>query len=143
MKTSTASSRAAKAAAAKAAATARANALKERAASSRTGGALGGFMDFVREQGVIGLAIGLVLGTQVKAVVDQLVRSFIDPLLKILLPGSGTLTEKTFSWTQFGKTADFGYGAFLSVMISFISIAAIIYFLVKGFGLDKLDKKKE
>lgn len=137
------STRAAKAVAAKAAATARANTLKRAAATTPAGRHLGGFMGFVREQGVIGLAIGLVLGTQVKTVVDQLIASFINPLLGLVLPGKGNLVDKTFSTSLGDKSASFGYGAFLSVLLSFVIVAAIIYFVVKGLKLDKLDKKKD
>ncbi len=104
---------------------------------------LNGFMTFVREQGVVGLAVGLVLGTQVKTLVDQIVASFLNPLLGLILPGSGTLAQKTFSLTFLSKTADFGYGAFISVLISFLAVAAVVYFVVKGLKLDKIDKKKE
>ncbi len=106
-------------------------------------GHLSGFMNFVREQGVVGLAVGLVLGTQVKTVVDQMVASFITPLLGLLLPGEGDLVNKTFHLSLNAKGADFGYGAFISVIISFLIVAALVYFLVKGLRLDKLDKKKE
>lgn len=138
-----AKTRATKAAAAKAAATARANTLKQAAITNPAGRHLGGFMGFVREQGVVGLAVGLVLGTQVKTVVDQLIASFINPLLGLLLPGKGNLVDKTFSISLGDKTSNFGYGAFMSVLLSFIIVAAIIYFVVKGLKLDKLDKKKE
>src|SRR5690606_36516437 len=118
-----------------AAAVSRAQALRE----TRTGKHLGGFMDFIREQGIIGLAIGLVIGVQVKAVVDSLVASFINPLVGLILPGSGRLSDKTFSLTIGGNTQNFTYGAFTSVFISFLVIAAVIYFVVKGLKLDKLD----
>lgn len=118
-------------------------ALKARAATTKTGGTIGGFMGFIREQGVVGLAVGLVLGTQVKTLVDQIVTSFINPLLGLILPGGGNLAQKTFSLTISGKTADFGYGAFLAVFISFVTVAGVVYFAVKGLKLDKLDKKKE
>jgi large conductance mechanosensitive channel protein len=101
-----------------------------------------GFMSFVREQGVIGLAVGLVLGVQVKAVVDQLVASFVNPVIGLLLPGSGGLPEKTFTLSVAHKQAVFAYGAFIAVMISFTTVAAVVYFCVKGLQLDKLDKKK-
>ncbi len=104
---------------------------------------LGGFMTFVREQGVVGLAVGLVLGTQIKMLVDQIVASFINPLVGLILPGDGTLAEKTFSLSLRGKTADFTYGAFLSALISFLAVAGVVYFVVKGLKLDKIDKKKE
>jgi large conductance mechanosensitive channel len=99
---------------------------------------LQGFVDFVREQGVVGLAVGLVLGTQIKTLVDQLVISFVNPLVGLLLPGGGSLQEKAFGIND----QTFKWGAFVSQLISFLIVAAIIYFVVKGLKLDKLDKKK-
>lgn len=101
-----------------------------------------GFMNFIREQGVVGLAVGLVLGVQIKAVVDSLIASFINPILGLVLPGSGDLNKKTFTIVLGDKTAIFAYGAFLSVLLSFIVVALVVYFLIKGLRLDKLDKKK-
>ncbi len=106
-------------------------------------GPISGFMDFIRQQGVVGLAIGLVIGTQVKALVDQLVVSFINPVLGLVLPGQGDLTKKTFSFSFNEKVAIFTYGSFLNVLISFIAVAAVIYFIIKGLKLDKLDKPKD
>lgn len=105
-------------------------------------GWLQGFTDFVREQGVIGLAIGFVLGAQVKTLVDQLVASFINPFLGLLLPGKGSLAEKQSSLTWFGKTADFAWGAFVFQLISFFIVALVVYFVVQRLKLDRLDKKK-
>lgn len=106
---------------------------------------LRGFMDFIRQQGVIGLAIGLVIGTQVKVLVDQMIISFVDPLLGLVIGGGGTLREKVFSIhiDRFGKSAEFAWGAFVYVLIDFVIIAAIIYFVFKGLKLDRLDKKKD
>lgn len=100
---------------------------------------LQGFVDFVREQGVIGLAVGLVLGAQIKSLVDQLVLSFVNPLVGLMLPGEGALQEKAFHVSD----QTFKWGAFISQFISFLIVSAIVYFLVKGLKLDKLDKKKE
>lgn len=104
---------------------------------------LQGFVDFIREQGVIGLAVGLALGTQVKTLVDQIIISFVNPSVGLLLPGKGTLAEKVFHMSFRDKGADFAWGAFASQLLSFVVVAAIIYFVVKGLKLDKLDKKKE
>jgi len=103
---------------------------------------LQGFVDFIREQGVVGLAVGFVLGTQVKTLVDQLVTSFINPLLGLILPGSGKFIDKSWSLTLNGKTQDFAWGAFGFQLISFVIVAFIVYFGVKGLKLDKLNKKK-
>lgn len=103
---------------------------------------LQGFTDFVREQGVVGLAIGFVLGAQVKTLVDQLVASFINPLLGLLLPGKGSLSDKTFSMSWSDKTADFAWGAFVFQLISFMIVALVVYLIVHRLKLDKLVKKK-
>ena len=103
---------------------------------------LDGFLDFIRRQGVIGLAIGLVLGVQVKAVVDQIVASFIDPIVGLVLPGKGGLAEKTFTLHVGHKPAVFAYGAFISVLISFITVAGLVYFGVKALKLEKLERNK-
>lgn len=102
-----------------------------------------GFLEFLREQSVVGLAIGLVLGTQAKALVDQLVISFVNPLTGLLLPGEGTLKQKVFDLTFRGKSAAFGWGAFVYSLLTFVIVAALVYYVFKGLGLDKLDKKKE
>lgn len=102
-----------------------------------------GFVDFLREQSVVGLAIGLVLGTQAKVLVDQLVVSFLNPLTGLLLPGEGTLKQKSVEVVFHGKTAVFTWGAFVSSFLTFVLVAAIVYYVFKGLRLDKLDKKKE
>ena len=102
-----------------------------------------GFVEFLREQSVVGLAIGLVLGTQAKALVDQLIASFINPLVGLLLPGQGTLDKKEFLVHLNGKTAAFRWGAFAIAVLTFVIVAAVVYFTFKGLRLDRLDKKKE
>lgn len=129
----TKATRAAKSAAAKAAARAR-----KRAAQTTESG----FLTFVREQGVVGLAIGLVIGTQVKMVVDQLIASFVNPIIGLILPGQGDLSQKKFSLTLGDKTAIFEWGQFVYVLISFLAVAAIIYYIIHWLKLDKIDKKK-
>jgi large conductance mechanosensitive channel len=117
--------------------------VRMRKQESLVGKQVSGFVDFLREQSVVGLAIGLVLGTQAKALVDQLVISFLNPLTGLLLPGEGTLKQKTFDFTFNHKTAQFGWGAFVSSFLTFVLVAAIVYYVFKGLRLDKLDKKKE
>ena len=104
-----------------------------------------GFIDFIRGQGVIGLAIGLVLGSSVTAVVKSLVDNIINPIVGLLL---GNMALDELSLTLVDKTANtagltLGYGAFLSSLLDFVIIAAVVFYVFKGLGLDKLDKKSE
>lgn len=101
-----------------------------------------GFADFLREQSVVGLAIGLVLGTQIKALADQMIASFINPLIGLLLPGTGALDKKVFILHIGEKSAPFAWGSFVAVLLSFITTSAVIYFVFKSLKLDKLSKQK-
>lgn len=103
-----------------------------------------GFMDFIREQGVIGLAVGLTIGTAVTVFVKSIVDNIINPLIGAVLPGGVDLSTKFVCLTaQNGECVNkLSWGAVVSNFISFLTIAAIIYFVVRGLKMDKLDKKK-
>lgn len=106
-------------------------------------GWLQGFVDFIREQGVVGLAVGLILGVAAKSVIDSLVNNIFNPIIG-LLTGGVTLEHKTLCIKHAGAVCKttMNYGQFFSDLISFIIVAAVVYFVVKGLKLDKLDKKK-
>jgi large conductance mechanosensitive channel protein len=133
---------AAKSAAAKAAHTARANALRERARESRTGRYVGGFMDFVRRQGVVGLAVGLAIGTQASEFVRNIVSSVITPTVDLLV-GEGGLKELTWTLEIGNRTGVYDFGLLIDSLMKFMAVAVVIYFVVQGLKLDRLDKKKE
>lgn len=97
-----------------------------------------GFVDFIREQGVVGLAIGFILGGAVSKVVAALVQDIINPIIALGLGGLANLGE---AYIQIGE-AKILWGDFLNVTIDFLVIAAVVYFGVKWLKLDKLDKKK-
>ena len=101
-------------------------------------GQLQGFTDFIREQGVVGLAVGFILGGAVSQMVTSLVTNIINPVIGMIL-GKVDLADRMFTV----GSATLRYGAFISTLINFIIVAAVVYFGVKWAGLDKLDKKKE
>ena len=94
-----------------------------------------GFVKFIREQGVIGLAIGFILGGAVSGVVSSLVNDIINPIIALAFSG----IENLSGW-MIGPVA---LGNFLSVLINFVIVAAVVYYIFKGLRLDTLDKKKE
>jgi large conductance mechanosensitive channel len=106
---------------------------------------LQGFVDFVRTQGVVGLAVGLVLGVAAKSVVDSLVANIFNPLIGMAGGGTGSLEGRfiCLKSTAAGCTNKLGWGSVLSTLMSFLIVAGIVYFVVKGLKLDKLDKSKE
>lgn len=105
---------------------------------------LRGFVDFIRTQGVVGLAVGLILGTAVGVVVKSLVDNVIMPPIGLLF-GSGD-GLKGLTWTigeAGGDPAVISYGTFLNDLVNFIIIALVVYLVFNMLGLTKLDKKKD
>lgn len=102
-----------------------------------------GFVDFIRTQGVIGLAIGLAIGTAAGDTVRKLVEGFITPLVQFVVGSRDGLELATWSVQLFGRNADFKWGAFVSSAITLLATALIIYLFIHFLKLDKLDKKKE
>lgn len=95
-------------------------------------------MDFIRTQGVVGLAVAFILGAAVTKIVTSLVDNIINPLVGALL-GRVALADKAFTI----GAVSIKYGAFLATLVDFFIIAAVVYFGVKALRLEKLDKKSE
>jgi large conductance mechanosensitive channel len=95
---------------------------------------IAGFIEFIRQQGVVGLAVGFILGGAVSKVVSAMVHDIVNPILGYVLGSTEGLKAMTLGPILLGD--------FLAVIIDFMIIAAVVYFVVKGFGFDKLDKPK-
>lgn len=106
---------------------------------------VGGFMEFVRTQGVVGLAVGLVLGGAVTVLVKSLIDNLVMPPLGFILGSAEGLKglELNIGKTAAGQDTILHYGIFLNDLINFVVIAIVIYLIVHILGFDKLDKKKE
>jgi large conductance mechanosensitive channel len=82
------------------------------------------FRDFILRGNVIDLAVGIVIGAAFGALVTSFVTDILTPLLGLL--SLGQISELSF---QAGE-ATVTYGKFLNALISFILIAAAIFFFV-------------
>lgn len=116
-----------------------------RAAKLKGGGAkhASGFIEFIRTQGVVGLAIGLAIGTAAGDTVKKLVEGFIAPVVQFIVGSRDGLETATWHVELFGRTADFKWGAFVSSAIALLATALVIYWVIHVLKLDRLDKKKE
>lgn len=105
---------------------------------------LKGFIDFIRTQGVVGLAVGLVLGGAVSVMVKSLVDNIVMPPLGLILGSAEGI--KGLSWTigntNAGQAVIIRYGIFLNDFINFIVIALVVYLIIRLLKIEKLDKKK-
>lgn len=98
-----------------------------------------GFLIFVREQGVVGLAVGFLLGGAVSKMVTSLVTDIINPILTPALGFAGNFREAVLTLGPVHLL----WGDFLANLIDFSVIAGIVYFGVHGLGLDRIDRKKD
>ena len=128
------------------AAASKASAAKKRVGAA-SGGHAGGFMTFIREQGVVGLAVGLAIGTAAGASVKVIVDEFINPIVALLTRG---VDLSSLKWVIIAEDKGahqpevaIGYGAILSSLIVLTATAVVIYLIIHFAKLDRLDKKKD
>ncbi len=100
-------------------------------------GQLAGFFEFIREQGVVGLAVGFVLGGAISKVVASLVSDVINPLLGVLLGFAGNLHDASFTIGE----ATVLWGSLVIALIDFTIIALVVYYGLKLIGIEHLTKK--
>jgi large conductance mechanosensitive channel len=86
---------------------------------------LKGFKEFVMRGNVVDLAIAVVIGAAFTAVVTALVADIITPL-SAAIAGKPNFSELTFTIHK----SKFLYGDFINAVISFLLVAAAIYFAV-------------
>ena len=96
-------------------------------------------MDFIRKQGVAGLAVGFILGGAISKVVTALVTDIINPLLSVILGAASGVKEASL---KIGAV-EILWGDFLSVTIDFVVIALVVYYGVLLLGLEYPEKKKK
>jgi large conductance mechanosensitive channel len=82
------------------------------------------FKAFVLRGNVVDLAIAVVIGTAFAALVEAVVKGLLTPLLAI--PGTRDFGALEFTISD----SRFSYGAVLNELITFLSIAAVVFFLV-------------
>jgi large-conductance mechanosensitive channel len=98
----------------------------------------GGFVNFVREHAIVGLAVGFIIGQQAQGVIKQLIASFIDPTFKFLF--GQTLSGLKFHIGHGSHAAVYSWGDMVQVLLNLLFVLVTIYVLIKIFNLDKLDK---
>jgi large conductance mechanosensitive channel len=83
------------------------------------------FRKFVLRGNAVDLAVGIVIGAAFTSVVNSLVTNIITPLIATVYGGQ-QFSKAVFHF----RSNEFGYGAVLNSLISFLIVAAVIFFLV-------------
>jgi large conductance mechanosensitive channel len=87
---------------------------------------LSGFKKFILRGNVVDMAVGVVIGAAFAGVVGGLTKAFLNPLIKLVAGGGDKFTTLTFKV----HGVDFPVDEFINATISFILIAAAVYFFV-------------
>ncbi|MEX2006690.1 MAG: large conductance mechanosensitive channel protein MscL [Candidatus Saccharimonadales bacterium] len=83
------------------------------------------FRKFILRGNVVDLAVGIVIGAAFTSVVNAFVRDVVNPLMELFYHGE-KFSKLAFSIG--GST--FNYGDLLNNLLSFLIVAAVIFFLV-------------
>ncbi|MGH9017955.1 MAG: large conductance mechanosensitive channel protein MscL [Acidimicrobiales bacterium] len=82
------------------------------------------FKAFILRGSVVDLAVGIVIGAAFTAVVTAFVTNLLTPLISI--PGKANFAKLAF--TVHGSA--FHYGLFVNALVSFLLVAAAVFFVV-------------
>lgn len=88
-------------------------------------GLLKQFRRFILRGNLVDLAVAVVIGTAFTALVTSLVTNIVTPLIAAI---AGKPDFSGLAFTINGS--EFSYGAFLDALLSFLIIAAVVFFLV-------------
>lgn len=84
-----------------------------------------GFKEFIMRGNVVDLAVAVVVGTALTAVIDRIVSGIINPLIA-MFGGQPSLSSITITINN----AVFQIGSVLDAIITFVIIAAAVYFVI-------------
>jgi large conductance mechanosensitive channel len=112
--------------------------MRAQAHTSDSGDTVDGFKKFLLRGNVVDLAVAVVIGAAFGALITQFVAAFITPLVGVVTGAAGDFTKKSFTVAD----VTFPYGLFVQALLSFIIIAAVIYFLVVKPVQRLMDKYK-
>jgi large conductance mechanosensitive channel len=86
---------------------------------------MSGFKKFLLHGNLVDLSIAVVVGVAFNAVVQALIKDLITPLI------GAVGRQPNFSSLQFSiNKSHFAYGSFINVALSFVIIAATVYYFV-------------
>ena len=97
------------------------------------------FKEFAFKGNVIDMAVGVILGTAITAVVTSLVQDIIMPVLSAIIKIPSDITELTLKVNNI----HIKYGAFLSNLINFLLMAFCIFICIKAINKVMSFRKKE
>ena len=105
--------------------------------NKEVGGFFSGWMGFLKEYSVLGMALGVIIAQASKDLVDAIVKGVFIPLIQLFV------SKDNFENLDFYiRGVKFGIGNVIGTFLTFIIIMAFLYFVVKKIiKSDKLMEK--
>jgi len=88
-------------------------------------GMLKEFRQFILRGNLVDLAVAVVIGTAFTALITSLVKNLVTPLIAAVA-GEPDFSDLTFTI----RDSEFFYGDFINALLSFLIIAAVVFFLI-------------
>jgi large conductance mechanosensitive channel len=88
-----------------------------------------GFKEFILRGNVIDLAVAVVIGAAFTALVNAVVASIIDPLIKLVWQADETTGAVGPTIQGLHGEVTFPIGGLLNAIISFLAVAIVVYFV--------------
>jgi len=91
------------------------------------------FIEFLNKYGIIGLAIGFIIGGAAGNLVSALVADILMPMITFFIPGGG--------WREAVLNLgpiQLGLGHFVGVLLDFLMIAVVVFILMKQLAKTRL-----
>ncbi len=105
--------------------------------SNREGDMLKEFMAFVKEYGVIGLAIAVILGGKLNALVTAVVDGLLMPIIGLIPVGGSWQT-----WAIPVGAQQIQVGTILAALVNFLIVAWLVFWFAKKVLREETVKKK-
>lgn len=94
---------------------------------------MGEFKAFLKEYGVIGLALGVIIGGKAGELVTTIVEGLLMPVIGLVLPGG--------EWQKWA-VGEFKFGPVLAAFINFVIVAYFVFFMSKKLLREETVAKK-
>jgi len=87
---------------------------------------MSGFKKFLMRGNLVDLAVAVVIGVAFNAIVQALVKDMVTPLITAIVGNKTSFANLSFKV----HNSTFYYGAVINALISFLVIAAVVYYLI-------------
>lgn len=94
------------------------------------------FLKFIKSYGVVGVAIGIVMGQAVAKLITVIVEGLVMPVLEVVLPGN----KWQDAILHMGKI-NIKLGLIIAGLIDFLVVSAVVFFLVRYILKVEVPKK--